>query len=223
MAEDINDYFKTFEEYSGVVKEALKSILHDSKMGTEDKIDVIYATGPLAFSKYLHKVTNGQNPGPTASFYLSGIDIDPSQQLLGFTKVTLENKYIMRAPIVAKLDYTVTLFCISESQGDLFTAQIMMGMPFNRPYATMLNGQWVTITASDPENLSSVEAGAETEKISKRQLKVTIDRAYLEYDMINIEHFVKGFCVHMYELDGVNKNDYDANDPFSNRNVEIKL
>ena len=129
----------------------------------------------------------------------------------------------MRAPIVAKLDYTVTLFCISESQGDLFTAQIMMGMPFNRPYATMLNGQWVTITASDPENLSSVEAGAETEKISKRQLKVTIDRAYLEYDMINIEHFVKGFCVHMYELDGVNKNDYDANDPFSNRNVEIKL
>jgi hypothetical protein len=63
MAEDINDYFKTFEEYSGVVKEALKSILHDSKMGTEDKIDVIYATGPLAFSKYLHKVTNGLTSG----------------------------------------------------------------------------------------------------------------------------------------------------------------
>src|SRR5574344_2475945 len=92
MAEDINDYFKTFEEYSGVVKQAIQSVVHDSKMGKEDVVETIYATPPLAFAKYKSRIINGTNPAPLISFYLSGIDIDNSYQLLGFTKLTLENR-----------------------------------------------------------------------------------------------------------------------------------
>src|SRR5574344_1658602 len=143
MAEDINDYFTTFEQYSECVKKALTDTVHDSKMGSEDKVDVIYATPPLAFAKYKNKIVNGTNPGPTVSFYLSAIDISEGEQMLGWPSVTIDDRYSFRAPVICKLTYTITMICTNESQADLLSAQVLMAMPFMRPYATKLDGQWV--------------------------------------------------------------------------------
>ena len=55
MADSTIDELETFEDYTKVVMEAVKNICHDSKMGEEDKVDVLYATPPLAFAKYKSK------------------------------------------------------------------------------------------------------------------------------------------------------------------------
>ena len=209
----MKDEFVTFEEYAICVKEALENITHDYNMGEQqDRLTVLYATPPVAFAKYVQDTVNGQDPGPVISFYLSNIDIEPSEQLGGFASVLLEKKYNYKAPIIAKLQYKVTINAIKESQADLLQSQIIMAMPFNRPYATTLNGQWVTMEAKEFENESSVEIESDKDKISKRTGTIEIARAYFDYPIQVNDRFIKSINSHIYSVEKtLRKKEDDSN------------
>lgn len=195
--------FKLFEDYSLCVKKALEVNLSDDSMNDEDKVQVIYGTPPLSFAKYLQYTINGQKPGPLITFYLSGIEISKDEALLGYNKMTIDNKYVISPPIICSLNYTVTINCINETQGDLLIAQSLMAMPFMRPYYTTLDSQYVCMVADDPENLTTIESGDATEKLARRQFKLTIQRAYLQYPVREIKKFIKEFNVYYNSIGGV--------------------
>lgn len=198
----MKDEFVTFEEYALVVKQAIENVTHDYNMGSgEDATKVIYATPPVAFARYSQETINGQSPGPLISFYLEGIEINPESQLGGFKSILLEKKYKIRSPIIARLKYKVTINAIKESQADLLQAQLVMAMPFNRPYATMLNGQWVTLEAKDFENSSSIEIESDKDKISTRTGSIEIDRAYFEYPVQINERFIKSINSRIFSIE----------------------
>lgn len=198
----MEDKFSTFEEYALTVKKALESITHDYNMGEgNDAVQIIYATPPVAFARYSQETENGQKPGPLISFYLSNIEINPEEQLGGYKELLIDKTYRFRAPIIAKLSYKVTINAIKESQGDLLQMQIVMGMPFNRPYATKLNGQWVTMEAKDFENESSIEIETDKDKITTRTGTIEIARAYFDYPIGVNEKFIGSINSHIYALE----------------------
>ena len=195
------DEFITFEEYANIVKLALENISHDNNMGEVDPVKVIYATPPAAFAKFKGEVKNGQRPGPLVSFYLANIAIESNDQLGGYASVWVDKTYKYRAPIVARLTYTVTINAIKESQADLLQSQIIMAMPFNRPYATKINGQWATMEAKDPQNLTTVEIETDGDKVSKRQLSIEIPRAYFDYPIQVNNKFIKEINSRIYSVE----------------------
>lgn len=198
----MEDVFNTFEEYALTVKKALENITHDYNMGEgKDAVQVIYATPPAAFARISQETEGGQKPGPLVSFYLSNIEIDPEEQLGGYKEILIDGTYRFRAPTVAKLSYKVTINAIKESQGDLLQMQIVMGMPFNRPYATKLNGQWVTMEAKEFENESSIEIETDKDKITTRTGTIEIARAYFDYPIGVNEHFIQGINSHIYAME----------------------
>lgn len=199
----MQDQFIVFEEYAKIVKNALENILHDYNMGDKDKVQIIYATPPVAFASFSQNTVNGEDPGPLVSFYLKGIEIDTSEQLGGFASVLLEKKYKYKAPIIAKLNYEVTINAIKESQADLLQSQIVMAMPFNRPYATTLNGQWVTMEAKDFENASTIEIETDKDKVAKRTGNIEIPRAYFDYPIQINDRFINSINSHIFSIEKV--------------------
>lgn len=199
----MQDQFIVFEEYAKTVKDALENILHDYNMGEKDKVQIIYATPSVAFASFSQHTVNGEDPGPLVSFYLKNIEIDTSEQLGGFATVLLEKRYNYKAPIIAKLQYEVTINAIKESQGDLLQSQIVMAMPFNRPYATQLNGQWVTMEAKDFENASTIEIETDKDKTSKRTGIIEIHRAYFDYPIQINDRFIKSINSHIFSIEKV--------------------
>lgn len=195
------DQFVVFEEYANTIKLALESVTHDYSMGTKDPVKIIYATPPAAFAKFTQGAVNGDKPGPLVSFYLSNISVEPNQQLGGYASIWLDKHTKYKAPMIASLTYTVTIDAIKESQADLLQAQIMMAMPFNKPYATKLNGQWVTMEAKDPQNLTVVEIETDGDKDSKRQLTIEIPRAYFDYPVQINNNFIKSINSHIYSIE----------------------
>jgi hypothetical protein len=202
----MQDQFIVFEEYAKTVKEALENVLHDYNMGEKDKVQIIYATPPVAFASFSQHTVNGEDPGPLVSFYLKNIEIDTSEQLGGFTSVLLEKRYNYKAPVIAKLQYEVTINAIKESQGDLLQSQIVMAMPFNRPYATQLNGQWVTMEAKNFENASTIEIETDKDKVSKRSGVIEIHRAYFDYPIQINDRFIKSINSHLFSIEKIASN-----------------
>lgn len=205
------DEFVTFEEYATVVKNALENIVHDYNLGSIDEVGVMYATPPVAFADYVQHTVNGQDPGPIVSYYLSGVEIEPEQQLGGFATLLLQKTYKIRAPVIARLQYKVTINALKESQADLIQSQIIMAMPFNRPYATKLNGQWVTMEAKDFENESSVEIEADSDKVATRTGTIVIHRAYFEYPIQVNTRFIQSVNSHIYSAEKQKKVVKDEN------------
>lgn len=197
----MKEEYKEFEEYALVVKKSLENILHDYNMSEEDKVQVVYATPPVAFASFIQNTQNGEKPGPLVSFYLSGIEIDPAVQLGGYKSILIDKTYKFKAPIIAKLNYKVQINAIQESQADLLQAQVVMAMPFNRPYATMLNGQWVTMEAKDFENASSVEIETDQDKASTRTGSIIIDRAYFNYPVQVNTKFINSINSHIFSIE----------------------
>ena len=101
------------------------------------------------------------------------------------------------------MQYEVTINAIKESQGDLLQSQIVMAMPFNRPYATQLNGQWVTMEAKDFENASTIEIETDKDKTSKRTGIIEIHRAYFDYPIQINDRFIKSINSHIFSIEKV--------------------
>lgn len=196
----IDDY-KVFEDYALVVKKALENILHDDNMAREDVVKVIYATPSVAFAKFIQDTQNGQKPGPLVSFTLSGIDIDNSIQMGGWKTLLVANEYRLRAPVIARLRFKVTINAIKEAQADLFTSQIILSMPFHRPYATMLNGQWVTMVSSDFSNETEAEISDGSDKVVKRDCEIEVERAYFDHPIQVNNSFIKKINAHIFSVD----------------------
>lgn len=182
----MTDEFNTFEEYAKCVLECLKTITHDYNMATDSEVKIIYATAPIAYAKNEEYFANGMNIGPLITFYQSGIEVNHDEQMGAWKYLTVKRKegnYKFRAPIICKIKYTVTINALTELQADLLCSQIMQATPFHRPYYTKLNGQFVLIESDEPTNISSVEVGENADKTSRRELTLTIDRAYINYDI----------------------------------------
>lgn len=178
--------FNTFEEYARCVYEYLKIVSHDYQMAKNDAVRVIYATAPIAYAKEQEHFANGSNVGPLITFYQSGIEIDHGSQMGAWKYLPVQRKegnYLLKAPIICSINYTVTINALTELQADMLQAQILQSSPFHRPYYTKFNGQFVLIESSEPTNVSSVEVGENADKIAKREIKLKIDRAYLYYDI----------------------------------------
>ena len=182
----MTEEFNTLEEYAKCVYDYLKIVSHDYQTASNDSVRVVYATAPVAYAKEQEHFANGSNVGPLITFYQSGIEVDHSVQMGAWKFLPVQRKegnYLLRAPIICQIKYTVTINALTELQADLLQAQIMQTSPFHRPYYTKLNGQFVLIESSDYTNVSSVEVGDNADKISKREVTLTIDRAYLNYDI----------------------------------------
>ena len=182
---DYND-FNTLEEYALCVQNCLKICTHDDLMEKENRDLVLYATPPMAYAKMEEYFANGENVGPLITFYQSGITVDKGQQMGAWKYIPLvryEGNYLYRAPIICSIKYTVSIYAMTEAQADLLCMQIMQATPFHRPYYTKLNGQFVLIESSEPTNIGSVEASESKDKISRREMTLTIDRAYINYDI----------------------------------------
>ena len=182
----MTEEFNTLEEYANTIKESLENILHDYEMASDSKIKVLYATAPIAYAKEQEYFANGSNVGPLITFYQSGIEIKKEEQLGAFFMLPVQSKmgnYLLRAPLICNIKYNVTINALTELQADMICSQIMMATPFTRPYYTKLNGQFVLITSDEFTNSGSVEVGENKDKISKREMVLTIDRAYLNYDI----------------------------------------
>ena len=76
-------------------------------------------------------------------------------------------------------------------------------MPFNRPYATQLNGQWVTMEAKDFENASTIEIETDKDKTSKRTGIIEIHRAYFDYPIQINDRFIKSINSHIFSIEKV--------------------
>ena len=193
--------YNLFEEYSLGIKRAIEKnvMLENAREG--DKVDVVYATPPVAFAKYLHAVKNSQQPGPNVNFYLENITYGQNENLLGFNKTLFKNTYI-RPPQVYKISYKAVVYCNNETDGDIIMSQILMAMPFNRPYVFTINNQYATVYASDPANETVVEAGEGKDKISRRSVIINIHRAYLEYPIREVRSIIKEFNLTYNTIEG---------------------
>lgn len=171
-------------EYAEVIKLALEKIVKDPTMAEDDKVIVMYATPQIAFAKYKEEIKNGSKSGPLVTFYLSACEIRTDCQMGGYHSLTLyrdEEDYLIRAPVICRLKYTVTINCIKEEQADILQTQVLLSTPMNRPYWSKINGQFVTVYSEDVQNLSSVDVGDQKDKFSRRQITLVIDRAYLQH------------------------------------------
>lgn len=184
--------YSLFEEYSLGIKRGLEKTVCLEHNREEDKVDVVYATPPLAFAKYLHSLKNGTQPGPNVNFYLESIEYGQNENLLGFNKSMIGGAYV-KPPQVYKLTYKAFIFCNNETDGDILLSQILMNMPFNRPYVFKVNNQWATVYANNPANETVVEAGDGKDKVSRRSVSITVHRAYLDYPIVEIRRFIKEF------------------------------
>lgn len=182
----MTEEFNTLEEYAKTVKTCIENSIHDHQMAADSKPIVIYATPSIAYAKEQEHFANGTNVGPLITFYQSGISFPPEQMMGAFFRLNIksdEGNYSIRAPLIAEIKYTVTISALTELQADMFTAQLVMATPPTRPYYTFLKGQYVLIKGDEPRNVGSVEVGENKEKVSKRELTLTIERAYLQYDI----------------------------------------
>lgn len=180
-----------FKDYTEVIKQSLESVLKDYKVGKDDGPVIMYGRTPAAFAKFKERVKNGKNVGPLISYTLSNITIDHNQQMLGYGSLRVENGgyVIQRAPLIASLDYKITINCLSEEEGNILGLELLMAAPFARPFATMKNGQWITFTIEEMSDNSN----SETDEIYfKKELKLTIQRVYLDYPLKEIKDNIIG-------------------------------
>ena len=182
MTED----FITLEEYAKCIQKCLENVLHDNQLAEDEQPKVIYANAPIAYAKEQEHFKNGSNVGPLITFYQSGIEIEKNQQMGGWKSVPVvrdEGNYLYRAPMICKINYTVTINALTELQADMLQVQIMQATPFHRPYYDKFNGQFVLIESTNFRNLSSVDVGENKDKLARREVTLTIDRAYINYNI----------------------------------------
>ena len=121
---------------------------------------------------------------------MSSVTIDKNQQMLGYGSLRVSNGgyIIQRAPLVASLDYTIDIHALTEEQANIFSLELLMKAPFARPYATMRDGQWITFTIKIVRQFSA----SENDIIFVRQLKLIIQRVYLDYSLKEINDNIIG-------------------------------
>lgn len=181
----MNEYkINLFRDYSEIVLRFLKETLIEKNAEGKDEGIVGYATPQLAYVKYLYEIKNGSVNFPLFSFYLKNIELTQNQQMGRFSSIkTYEGKNCidMISPLIYSLYYEVHIGVNLESQGDYYQAKLLLAAPQNRNYWAMLEGQYVCLETSNPQNLTTIETPDSTEKISRRSVDLKINRAYLNY------------------------------------------
>ena len=180
-----------FKKYTEVVEQSLNDMLKDYNLGKDDGPKIMYAKTPAAFAKFNEMTRNGKQVGPLISYNMSSVTIDKNQQMLGYGSLRVNNGgyIIQRAPLVASLDYTIDIHALTEEQANIFSLELLMKAPFARPYATMRDGQWITFTI---ENMSDNSTASENDIVFIRQLKLIIQRVYLDYSLKEINDNIIG-------------------------------
>jgi hypothetical protein len=190
-----------FTEYANGIFEALKSCVHINAIEAdydEDKVNVIYATTDMAWEKYFYRISNGSNAGPTVSCYLSAIDEIREQTMGGYATLnTIVNNSVrvIRAPLIYSLSFDLAFLGNNELELNILQEEVAKYFPFNRPYYFMIRGQYCCVYAESMQNESSVETSENKNKIYKRNSKLKIQRAYLDYPFREIRSFINNFNV----------------------------
>lgn len=210
--------FKLFKDYTKGIISGIEQICYLDRMGTEDKLLVMYATPDLAMAKFKTNIQNGQDSGPMISIYLSNIEIAREQTMNGYGYLNIADGDViktMRSPQICTLVFRSTIICNNETEGDLLQAQLLMGMPFNHNYYFMVDGQYACCYAENPENNSSVEAGNSTDKVSRRTCDIRMPRAYLEYPVYEIRSYIKEFNLSYNIIEGAEAKEEISHDLIS--------
>lgn len=174
--------FDLFVEYGRMIKRFLQSNVYLTRFPEDQNVQVVYAAPPIAFAKYIVPVINGSNLNPTVSFNISGMEYAQNENLLGFVKETKRvngKQQKMYAPLVYKLTYKATIMVANEFDADIIQYQIVSSAPFNRPYATKIDGQWATLYVAGMYNDTSIDVGEGKDKVIRRSVDLVIPRAYL--------------------------------------------
>lgn len=202
--------FNTLEEYASCIQDCLKNCTHDFLLAIDTPVTIIYATAPIAYAKEQEHFGNGSNIGPLITFYQSGIEVPPEETMGAWKRLPVQRSsgnYLLRAPVICRIKYTVTISALTEAQADMLCVQIMQACPKNRPYYSKLNGQFVCIESDEYTNVGSVDAGENKDKISKREITLTIKRAYLSYD---IKELNVGMILHKEGVDESSEDAYEV-------------
>lgn len=174
--------FDLFVEYGRMIKKFLLKSVYLTRFPEDQNIQIVYAAPPIAFAKFIVPVINGANLNPTVSFNMTGMEYGQTENLNGFIK---EVRYVQGkqqktyAPLVYKLSYKATIMVANEFDADNIQYQIVSSAPFNRPYATKIDGQWATLYVAGMYNDTSIDVGEAKDKVIRRSVDLVIPRAYL--------------------------------------------
>ncbi|MFW6281244.1 MAG: hypothetical protein ACOC1O_00405 [bacterium] len=173
-----------FYNYHKAVKAFLKNSLYLSKYTPNLNVSVYYTTPPVAFAKFVVPLINGSNMNPTVSFNLSSSPRAQGQTPGGYTDTYLktDDPYTfekIKHPLVYELTYRVTIWTTRQSDMDILLYQAQTAAPFNRKYATVVDGQWCNIEVMEPQRESSLDPGEAQDVSFRYGFDIRIPRAYL--------------------------------------------
>ena len=175
--------FTLFMNYAEKVKDFLTKNAYLKKFPKEENVQVFFATPPMAFSKFLIPVINGANLNPTISFYLSGIEYLPNQNLLGYVskniRVGPQSFMIAKPHIIYKLSFKISILAGNERDDDILQYQLMTRAPFRKPHAFSILDQWGTLYTENPTLDTDLIPGEAKDRAIARGLDLIIPRAYL--------------------------------------------
>jgi len=185
----IPNEFYLFREYSRAVKTYLQEKCFLTRYPKDKNVLVIYATPERAFSKYLYPIINSDQVQPIVSFHLSGIQYAQGENLLGFVKgynyISSTLKTETYPPLlIYKLTYGITIRTIVMSDADILLYQILSTTSMNKKYWTMVDGQWMEMSSTEPRDETNLEPGEVQDRVIRYGMDLIIPRAYLprEYE-----------------------------------------
>lgn len=174
-----------FKEQSIAVKKFLQDKLWLSRYPEELNVSVFYSTPERAFAKLIAPTINGQQLYPTVSVVLSGMEMAPNQTPGGYFKKYISSESDPNVfeeqhhPLVYQLTFRVTVWSAMQSDMDIMMYQAMTAAPFNRKYATAVDGQWMEIETKTPQSESVLDPGEARDVSFRYGFDIVVPRAYL--------------------------------------------
>lgn len=186
MADRLEHFW--FLPYSMEIKKFLARKLYLSAYPENENVQVFYTTTSRAFAKFIQPVINGGNLDPTVTFILQTHQPAAQQTPGGYFKIYKKNNVndeiweTLKHPLPYELTYRVTMWTPRQSDMDILTYQAMTAAPFNRKYATKVDGQWAELEVKNISNESQIDAGEAQDVSVRLGFDIIVPRAYLPLD-----------------------------------------
>jgi len=186
MADRLEHFW--FLPYSIEIKKFLSAKLYLSSYPVDNNVQVYYTTPSRAFAKFIQPVINGGNLDPTITFTLQTLQTAPGQTPGGYFKKYKKHEgsddvwETLRHPLPYELVYRVTVWTTRQSDMDILLYQAMAAAPFNRKYATKVEGQWAEFEVKNPSRESNMDPGEGQDVSVRYGFDIIVPRAYLPLD-----------------------------------------
>jgi len=187
-----NEYF-LFRLYSIAVKNWLIDNVYLSSYPSDNNVTVAYTTPDRAWAKYIYPTLNGATTSPNINFHLTGYEYSQGENILGFVRdhVTVPNNdnkvRQLKAPLIYRLTYSATIYTRTQSEMDVILYQLLSQAHKNAKATFEVDGQWCELMAGDPRDETNLEPGDAQDIIQRFGIDLTIPRAYLPLDYVDID------------------------------------